>query len=142
MVGDDQDLTARLAVVGSVYALVAEVSVGKLFVAGYVPGILVGLALMIVAGAIAKAKRYPTTERVPFARAVGRFISAAPSLGLVIVVIGGIVGGDPPLGEAHVDEDAAAWGGHEEAVSAASAAEDDGPACQLRGLPSAPPGSS
>jgi len=76
-----------------VYALVAQVSVGKLFVAGYVPGILVGLALMIVAGAIAKAKRYPTTERVPLLEAVRRFISAAPSLGLIIVVIGGIVGG-------------------------------------------------
>lgn len=76
-----------------VYALVADVSVGKLFVAGYIPGILVGLALMIVAGAIAKAKRYPTTERVSLLQAITRFISAAPSLGLIIVVIGGIVGG-------------------------------------------------
>ncbi len=76
-----------------VYALVAEVSVGGLFVAGYVPGFLVGISLMVVAGVIARVRRYPTTERVSMPETVKRFIAAAPSLGLIIVVIGGIVAG-------------------------------------------------
>jgi tripartite ATP-independent transporter DctM subunit len=76
-----------------VYALVAEVSVGGLFVAGYIPGILVGVGLMVVAGVIAKVRRYPTAGRVPIGEAMRRFIAAAPSLGLIVVIIGGIVGG-------------------------------------------------
>ncbi|UCD74475.1 MAG: TRAP transporter large permease [Phycisphaerales bacterium] len=76
-----------------VYALVAEESVGRLFVAGYVPGALVGLSLMAVAGLIAKARGYPTAERVSIGVAIRRFLAAAPSLGLIVVVIGGIVGG-------------------------------------------------
>ena len=71
----------------------AEVSVGGLFLAGYVPGILVGLSLIAVAGLIAKARGYPTTERVSIPEAIKRFFIAAPSLGLIVVVIGGIVGG-------------------------------------------------
>ncbi|MDY7109570.1 MAG: TRAP transporter large permease [Planctomycetota bacterium] len=76
-----------------VYALVAEVSVGGLFVAGYVPGVIVGLSLMCVAGLIARQRRYPTTPRVPLRQTVRRFFAALPSLGLIVVVIGGIVGG-------------------------------------------------
>ncbi len=76
-----------------VYALVAEVSVGGLFVAGYLPGLIVGIALMIVAGCIAKWKQYPAAKRVSVSTAIKSFIAAVPSLGLIVVVIGGIVGG-------------------------------------------------
>lgn len=77
-----------------VYALAAGgVSIAALFVAGYLPGLLVGLFLMVVAGTIAKKRGYPVDGRVG-AREIGRrFIAALPSLLLVVVVMGGIIAG-------------------------------------------------
>lgn len=77
-----------------VYSLASGgVSIGALFVAGYFPGILIGLSLMAVAGLIAYKKRYPTAKRVTFRLGMLRFLDAIPSLFLVILVIGGIVAG-------------------------------------------------
>jgi len=70
-------------------------SVAALFVAGYVPGILMGLSCMIVAYFIAKKKGYKTSANDGFTvKDVLRIIwEATPSLGLIFVVIGGIIGG-------------------------------------------------
>lgn len=77
-----------------VYSLASGgVSVAALFVAGYLPGLVLGLSLMLVAGVIAKRNGYGTDERVPLAEVGRRFLDALPSLGLIIVVIGGIVAG-------------------------------------------------
>ena len=77
-----------------VYSLAAGgVSIAALFLAGYLPGILVGLALMIVAGVIAYRRNYPRAERVRVGVAVRKFFRALPSLFLLIVVIGGITVG-------------------------------------------------
>ena len=47
-----------------VYALIASVSVTKMFMAGYVPGILMAIALMAVVGVISKKRGYkPSRER-------------------------------------------------------------------------------
>ena len=47
-----------------VYSLITNgTSVAALFVAGYVPGILMGLSLMVVAGIIAKRRGYPVADR-------------------------------------------------------------------------------
>lgn len=75
-----------------VYSLASGgVSIAALFVAGYVPGILLGLVLMLVGGRIAKARGYPVGERVGFAAALRILWSATPSLALVLVVMGGII---------------------------------------------------
>jgi len=77
-----------------VYSLASGgVSIGALFLAGYVPGILVGLGLMLVAGYYATRNKYPTGERTRFFPALKKFLNAIPSLFLLIVVIGGIVSG-------------------------------------------------
>ena len=77
-----------------VYSLASGgVSVAALFVAGYVPGLLLGGALMLVAGVMAKRSGVATDERVPLAEVGRRFVDALPSLGLIVVVIGGIVAG-------------------------------------------------
>lgn len=68
-------------------------SVAALFLAGYLPGILMGLGLMLVAGFIAYRKRYPVNARVPLNAAVGAFIQALLPLSLIVIVIGGIVKG-------------------------------------------------
>lgn len=67
------------------------VSIAALFIAGYVPGILLGLALMLVAGVIAKRRKYPVGQWVAASEAVRIFFGALPSLLLVFLVMGGII---------------------------------------------------
>ncbi len=77
-----------------VYSLASGgVSIAALFLAGYIPGILTGLFLMIVAVFWAKKKGYPTRERSSLKEIFSTFIKAIPSLFLLVVVIGGIVAG-------------------------------------------------
>lgn len=77
-----------------VYSTVAGgVSISALFMAGYIPGILMGLGTMIVAFIYAKKHKYPTTGFVPMKEALKVTFEAIPSLLLIVIVIGGIVGG-------------------------------------------------
>ncbi|MGO4894301.1 TRAP transporter large permease [Flavobacterium sp. W21_SRS_FM6] len=77
-----------------IYAIASGgVSIAALFMAGYLPGILVGLALMIVCVIYAKRKGYPTGDRLPMAIVVKKTLAAVPSLFLIFIVIGGIIGG-------------------------------------------------
>ena len=77
-----------------VYAVASGgVSIAALFVGGYVPGILVGLALMGVCAAYAKRHNFPAGVRVPFGVLVQCTVAALPSLFLIILVIGGILAG-------------------------------------------------
>jgi tripartite ATP-independent transporter DctM subunit len=77
-----------------VYSLASGgASIAALFLAGYVPGILVGLMLMVVAGVIAVRRGYPRSESVALRETLRRFVDALPSLFLLIVVMGGIVAG-------------------------------------------------
>jgi len=77
-----------------VYSLASGgVSIAALFLAGYLPGLLVGLLLMGVAAFTATRRGFPVSERVPW-RKVGRaFLEALPSLLLLVIVIGGIIAG-------------------------------------------------
>lgn len=77
-----------------VYSLASGgVSVSALFMAGYLPGISTGIALMIVAALFAAKAGYPVGERVPFKEAIRYFFRAVPSLMLLVIVIGGILVG-------------------------------------------------
>jgi tripartite ATP-independent transporter DctM subunit len=77
-----------------VYAVASGgVSIAALFIAGYLPGILVGLGLMTVCAVYAKRHNFPRGERVPFGVAVQKTLAAMPSLFLIVLVIGGILGG-------------------------------------------------
>ena len=77
-----------------IYSLASGgVSIAALFLAGYIPGILIGLALMIVAAIYSIYKKYPTERLVSIRVFFKRFIDALPSLMLLVVVIGGIVAG-------------------------------------------------
>lgn len=77
-----------------IYSLASGgVSIAALFVAGYVPGLLVALALMIVAAIYAKRHDYPVDEKVDFRTVVKKTFGAVPSLLLVVLVIGGIISG-------------------------------------------------
>ena len=77
-----------------VYSLASGgVSIAALFLAGYIPGILTGLFLMVVAFFWAKKKGYPTSNKSNIKDVVSSFIDALPSLLLLFIVIGGIVMG-------------------------------------------------
>jgi tripartite ATP-independent transporter DctM subunit len=78
-----------------VYALASggAASVAALFIAGYVPGILVGLALMIVAAIISKKKGIASGDRVPVSKLFTDFRKAFFSLLMLIIIVGGIVAG-------------------------------------------------
>ena len=77
-----------------VYSTVAGgVSVSALFMAGYIPGILMGLSTMAIAYCYAKKHNYPVCPKVSASEAVRITLDAIPSLLLIVIVIGGIVGG-------------------------------------------------
>lgn len=77
------------------YSLAAGgTSVAALFLAGYIPGIIWAVACMVVAVVIAKKKGYKGTPGKFDWGNLGRAtLAALPSLSLIVVVIGGIVGG-------------------------------------------------
>lgn len=68
-------------------------SVAALFMAGYIPGILWGVACMAVAFFIAAKRGYKSSERYSGKEAVKIVFDAIPSLLLIVIVIGGIVKG-------------------------------------------------
>ena len=68
-------------------------SVAALFMAGYIPGILWGLACMLVIYFIAKKKGYRAKTKFTFKEAMKIVLQALPCLLLIIIVIGGIIGG-------------------------------------------------
>ena len=77
-----------------VYSLASGgASIAALFLAGYIPGILTGLFLMIVASVWAKKKKYKVGKRSSLKEVFKTFIDALPSLLMLVVVIGGIVTG-------------------------------------------------
>jgi len=77
-----------------VYSLASGgVSIAALFIAGYLPGILVGLSLMVVATIIAILRKYPVAGREGTLVALRRLLDAIPSLMLIVIVIGGIIAG-------------------------------------------------
>ena len=77
-----------------IYAVASGgVSIAALFIAGYLPGLLVGLLLMVVCAVYAKRHNFPAGDRVPFAVLVRSTIAALPSLFLIVLVIGGIIAG-------------------------------------------------
>lgn len=75
-----------------VYSTIAgSVSVAALFTAGYLPGILWGAVVMVLAAIGAKKRGYVAEARVPFKVVLKVFIDAIPSLLLIVIIIAGIL---------------------------------------------------
>ncbi|MFK3939931.1 TRAP transporter large permease [Alkalihalobacillus sp. NPDC078783] len=73
--------------------LTGGTSIGALFIAGYMPGLLMALLIMIVAYILAKRKGYRVETAVTFSEGVKVVLQAIPSLLLIFIVIGGIAAG-------------------------------------------------
>jgi tripartite ATP-independent transporter DctM subunit len=69
------------------------ISIISLFMAGVVPGLLLGLSLVVLCVAIAYRDRHPRGQTVPLAQAVKITIDAAWGLITLVIILGGILGG-------------------------------------------------
>jgi tripartite ATP-independent transporter DctM subunit len=76
-----------------VYGSLAGVSVGKLFLAGVIPGVAMGLFLMGSVWVIAGRRRFPTGTWAGFAHLGRQFIRSLPVLVLPLIILGGIFSG-------------------------------------------------
>lgn len=81
------------SIVFIVYGVTAEESIGKLFMAGVVPGIMIGLMLMFAAYIGARRLGFKATKPASFKERWIRFKDAFWALMLIVLVIGGIYGG-------------------------------------------------
>jgi C4-dicarboxylate transporter DctM subunit len=76
------------------YLYGGKLSVGRLFLSGAIPGILIGLTQMATVALVAKRRGFPVSERPWSLREVARtFPRAAVGLGTAVLVVGGIVSG-------------------------------------------------
>ncbi|WP_138466972.1 TRAP transporter large permease [Poseidonocella sp. HB161398] len=77
-----------------IYAVTAgNLSIAALFAAGYLPGFLLGLSLIATGFAISRARGYGSGERAGLGDILRALVEAIPSLLLIVVIIGGILGG-------------------------------------------------
>ncbi len=78
-----------------IYGFLADVSIGKMFMAGILPGLMCCLMLMCAVAWVAKHRNYQPTRTGPVpAGYVGKtFLGALPGLSLIVVIIGGIRAG-------------------------------------------------
>jgi len=76
-----------------IYGVIAQVSIGALFVAGILPGLLLGLCLMIYMVIVARRDGYPREPRASMRDVFTGTFRAVPSLVMPVIIIGGIWGG-------------------------------------------------
>jgi C4-dicarboxylate transporter DctM subunit len=81
------------SIVMVVYGAATDTSVGRLFLAGVIPGVLAGLMLMIGIYVAARITNLPKQPRASFAEVWGAFKEAIWGLLLVVIIMGGIYGG-------------------------------------------------
>ena len=77
-----------------IYCVVAQASIGDMFIAGIIPGIIIGAALMAVCYLTARKRNYLSSTARPTFRAVAvAFREAVWALFVPIIILGGIYGG-------------------------------------------------
>lgn len=74
-----------------IYGSMTGCSIGALFVAGYIPGILVGIGIMLVAYYIAKKRNYPRSPVSSVKEAVHSVLNGTLALIMPFIIIGGIL---------------------------------------------------
>lgn len=81
------------SIVMVVYAAATEQSVGKMFIAGVVPGLLLGVALMTAIYIVARIKKLPAQPRASFREWFGALRQSLWGLLLIVIILGGIYSG-------------------------------------------------
>jgi tripartite ATP-independent transporter DctM subunit len=70
-----------------------SVSVGRLFLGGFIPGLVMGFSLMLVVYFVAKKRNYPVSPKSTFKENWAAFLDALPSLIMPLIILGGILSG-------------------------------------------------
>lgn len=95
-------ITAATATIGPIippsiplvlYALISDTSIGYLFAAGVVPGLVMTVVMMALNGYLAHKRNFPVERAVPLREFVPLTISALPALMMPVVLLGGIYSG-------------------------------------------------
>jgi len=81
------------SIVMVVYAAATEVSVGRMFLAGVIPGLIIGSMMMIAIYFTARVKGYPSVPFKGFKHFIKTLTKASGGLFLVVIIMGGIYGG-------------------------------------------------
>ncbi|OOF60258.1 TRAP transporter large permease subunit [Rodentibacter myodis] len=76
-----------------IYGVIANESIAKLFIAGFIPGVLVTIALMVMNYYISKKRGYPRTPKATMAQLCTAFKKAIWAILTPILIIGGIFSG-------------------------------------------------
>jgi C4-dicarboxylate transporter DctM subunit len=104
--GYDEELGAALTATAScmgpilppsipfiMYGVIANVSIGALFLAGVVPGLLLGTFLMVYVYVVSKKRGYPREPRASLGEIFAGAWKALPALLMPVIIMGGILGG-------------------------------------------------
>ncbi len=76
-----------------VYGVIADTSIGQLFAAGLIPGMIMALALMVMVGFYSRIRNYPRDDRFEFRVFLRTFVDALMPLFTPIIIVGGILTG-------------------------------------------------
>ncbi len=83
-----------------IYGVLGGVSIGKLFMAGLLPGLALGIGFILLCFALARWRGYPRRERVSWSERIKALKSASWALMTPVIVLGGIVFGVVTVTEA------------------------------------------
>jgi len=95
-------ITASAAIIGPIippsipmvlYALVSDASIGYLFLGGVIPGLMLGVAFMIMNTVLARRRNFPVEKPVPLREIPRITLNAFPALLLPVILLFGIYGG-------------------------------------------------
>lgn len=75
------------------FGVIASTSIGDLFIAGVLPGILVGFSLILVAYFISRKRGYGKEEKSSFGQVISSFNKAILAILMPVIILGGIYGG-------------------------------------------------
>ncbi|MBI3372576.1 MAG: TRAP transporter large permease [Betaproteobacteria bacterium] len=70
-----------------------SISIGRMFLGGVLPGLILGLVFGVVCYTVSRRRNYPVEGRFDAMEMVRSFLAALPSLGLPVIIVGGILSG-------------------------------------------------
>src|SRR5699024_902803 len=76
-----------------IYGTLTGASIGKLFLAGIIPGILIGVGFIIVIGFMNRKQNYPKAEKATMKEIMQSFLNVLPALLIPFIIIYGILSG-------------------------------------------------
>ncbi len=76
-----------------IFGFLTGASIGRLFAAGLLPGLLIGISLIVVSSVISKRKGYASSNKFSMSEVWRTFKRAFLALGAPVIILGGILGG-------------------------------------------------